>query len=533
MSLPIYIIGHKNPDSDSICSAIALSELKQKQGINAIPARLGRVAQETKFILDKLHLPSPVYLTSAKMTLSEIQIDDAITVSVSDNLRKGWDVALDKGAKTLYVVNDEQSYEGIVTVGDISRIQMQELTETAKLLKETPLESIVAALKGSFILKGNMERSGYVRIADKKMMARDLEGAIMVLDDSEDAMFKSIAKGAAVIIVAEGYQPDDLIIQIAKERGVTMISTNYNIMKILQMIYRSIPCGMVMTPSKNITRFSQNDYLEDVEKDMLKTRHTSYPVVNEKGNLVGSVARYHLLKAHKKKFILVDHNETSQSINDIDKADIVEIVDHHRIGDVTTDHPISFRNMIVGSTCTIVSLMYREANIEMSKTIATLLAYGMISDTMNFHSPTTTEIDKVVASQLTEKFGLNFDEMAAELFGHTATIKGKDFKSILYNDIKEYVLSGNHVAVSQVFIYDLDVVAEIHDDFKKYMKEQNDIRGYDLFVMVFTNVEGKGSKFIAVGKFAEPLDWVFESFEKKGYVSRKKQIVPCIAEKFE
>ena len=533
MSLPTYIIGHKNPDSDSICSAIALAELKQKQGINAVAARLGRVNPETKFILDKLGFASPVYLTSAKSVLSEILIDEAITVNQKENLRKGWDISLATGAKTLYVVDDDNTYKGIVTIGDISRIQMQDLAITAKLLKETPLENIVAALKGSFIYEGNMPRSGYVRISDKKMMGRDLEGAIMILDDSEDAMFKSIAKGASVIIIAEGYEPDDLIIQIAKERGVTLISTSYNIMKILQMIYRSIPCGMIMTPAKDIVRFSQADYLEDVERDMLKTRHSSYPVMDDEGKLVGSVALYHLLKADRKKFILVDHNESSQSINDIDKGDIIEIVDHHRIGDIQTDHPITFRNMIVGSTCTIVTMMYKEAGVELSSEIASLLAYGMISDTMNFNSPTTTDTDKMISKELSDRFGFNFDDMASELFGNTATIKGKDFKSILYNDIKEYVLAGNHVAVSQVFIYDLDVVEDIRDEFKKYMEEQNTFRNYDLFLMVFSNVEGKGSKFIAAGKLAESLAWAIESFEKKGYVSRKKQIVPCIAQKFE
>ena len=532
MSLPIYIIGHKNPDSDSICSALALAELKQKQGVNAVAGRLGRINPETAFILNKLELDSPEYISTAKLMLSEIEFDEARIVNQNTIIRKSWEYSQEVNVKTLYVSDDQDNYIGLATVWEMARIQMQDLHATASLLQHATIENLADSVRGEILFEGNLDRTGYVRIADKKMMDRDLTGAIMVLGDSEDAMFKCIAKGCAVIVIAENYVPDALIMSIAKDKGVTMITTPYNIMKIIQMIYRAIPIKTIMTSSKDVVSFNRNEYLEDVEREMLKTRHSSYPVTNQ-GKLVGSVSRYHLLKSEKKKFILVDHNEKKQSISDIEHGEIVEIVDHHRIGDIETSTPISFRNMIVGSTCTIVALMYKEANIKMSIKAAQLLLYGMISDTLNFNSPTCTQIDKMVAEDICEQYQLNTDEMASELFSNTATIKGKEFKDILYNDVKEYMLAGEHIAVSQVFTYNLEDVNEIEEEFLKYMESENKKYNYNFLLMVFTNIEGKGSKFLYVGDLSNKMATAIERFTQRGYVSRKKQIVPCIASELE
>lgn len=529
MSLPVYVIGHKNPDTDSICSAIALAELKQKQGIDAVAGRLGNLNPETSFILNKVGQEQPVLLTTAKCALSEIEIDEAITIRDHETLRHGWDLCLEHNVKTLYVLNDKDEYVGITTLSDISKIQMQDLNITKDLLKQTPLKNLVASVKGKFILEGTLPRSGYVRINDKRLMERDLKGAIMVLNDHEDSMIKSMGKGCAVIVISENFIPNDYIIDMARMKGVTLISTPYNTMKIIQMIYRSIPVSLIMTPASEVIRFNKGEYIEDVEREMLKTRHSSYPVVYQ-DKLVGSVARYHLLKSEKKKFILVDHNEKKQSISDIENGEIIEIVDHHRIGDIETSHPISFRNMIVGSSCTIVGLMYQEAGIEMSENVAKLITYGMISDTMNFNSPTCTEIDRTLADKISTKYNLDIQAMSVELFKNTATIKGREFERILYNDIKEYMLSGYHIAVSQVFIFDLDVVDSIKDAFLEYMEEENKRQKFDLFVMTFTNVEGKGSRFLYVGKISNMVKHVIESFSSGCFVSRKKQIVPRLAQ---
>ena len=529
MSLPIYVIGHKHPDTDAICSSLALTALKEAQGVHAVAGRIGHLSPETAFILDKVGVEPPLYMNTAKCALSEIEIDEAVRVHPEDTIRSAWDVCLEHNVKTLYVVSDDDEYLGVCTINDISKIQMQDVSITKDLLKDTPLTNIVRALKGQFIYEGNLARSGYVRISDKRLNERNLEGAIMVLDDHEDDMFKSIVRGCAVVVCTQNYRPSDYIIEIAKQKGATLIQTPYNIMKVIQMIYRSIPVSFIMTPKEKIISFSQSEFVEQVESEMLKTRHSNYPVLFQ-NHLVGSVARYHLLKSEKKKFILVDHNEVKQSIDDIETAEIVEIVDHHRIGDIETSRPISFRNMIIGSTCSIVTMMYREANIRMSDKVALLCAYGMISDTLNFHSPTTTSIDLDLKAYLEKEYGLHFDEMAIELFENTATIKGKEFKNLLYNDTKEYILSGHRIDISQVFTYNLDDVDSIEEDFKAFMEQENKKRHYDLLMMVFTNVEGNGSRFICVGDLAHDVAPAVARFADQQFVSRKKQIVPSLAQ---
>ncbi len=294
------------------------------------------------------------------------------------------------------------------------------------------------------------------------------------------------------------------------------------------MIYRAIPVEFIMTPKNEAIMFHPSEFTEDVEREMLKTRHSSYPVV-EGNRIVGSVARYNLLKAEKKKFILVDHNESKQSIDDRDKGEILEIVDHHRIGDIETDKPIVYRNMIVGSSCTIVAMMYNEYGITMPDKIAKLILYAMISDTMNFNSPTCTQTDKLMAARIEMDYGLDTDKMAEELFRATATIEGKEFKNILFNDCKEFTFGDIKANISQVFLFDYKEVDKIEPEFTAFMEEEIKKTRLDLWVMAFTNVEGKGSRFIAVGPMADRLADALITFEEKGYVSRKKQIVPGIA----
>lgn len=528
MAQPIYVIGHKRPDTDSICAAIALANLKRELGENCVAARLGHLNPETEYILKKVGVEPPIRLTTAKNSLEEIEIDDAILVNRMETLRYGWDLLMENDAKTIYVVDDEGDFAGIVTLAEISKVQMQDLNLTRELLKDTPTINLRDVVHGKILYEGNRPKSGDVRISDKKMMDRDLEGAIMVLNDHEDNMIKAMAKGAAVIIIAEDFVPNSYIFEMAKSMGVTLINTPYNLMKIIQMIYRSIPVEFIMTPKNEAISFHPTEYTEDVEREMLKTRHSSYPVVDGK-KIVGSIARYNLLKAEKKKFILVDHNESKQSIDDRDKGEILEIVDHHRIGDIETDKPIVYRNLIVGSSCTIIAMMYNEYGITMPEKIAKLVLYAMISDTLNFNSPTCTQTDKLMAARIEMEYGLDTEKMAEDLFRATATIEGKEFHDILFADCKEFTFGDLRANISQVFVFDYKDVDKIRDDFAAYMEEEVAKAGLDLWVMAFTNIEGKGSRFIAVGKESDKLKDAVVDFENKGFVSRKKQIVPGIA----
>lgn len=529
----IYITGHKNPDSDSICSSIAYAHLKNELGISAKACRLGKVNMESQFILDKFHLEAPDLITSAKAALRDIDLDTAVQTDTNTTLRRAWDLCLEYHTHTVYIVDEKKELVGLTTLSDISKIQMQDLNITKDLLKETPLLNLVLALKGDFIYEGRLPRSGYVRISDKKLMERDIVGNIMVLSDNEDIMLTCMEKGCAVIAIAESYIPTDKVIDKAMELGVTLIKTQYNVMKILQMIYRSIPVGMVMTDAVGIQRFNGNEYVEDVAKDMLKSRYRNYPVFMH-GRLIGSMGRFHVLKYSKKKLILLDHNEKSQSIDDIEYGNLLEIIDHHRIGDIETNQPIIFRNQNVGSTCTIIGMMYNENGIVPPKDIAGAMCCAIISDTMNFHSPTCTQVDQDIASSLADLYGYDLDALAMEMFKESAKVEGKTNRDILFTDFKEYEIAGKQIAIGQAYIYDMNTISSIEKDFEAFLKQENEILKYDLLMMAFSNVEGSGSKFVYAGKLAPTIKSSFlkETSEEnymEGMVSRKKQIIPKIA----
>ncbi len=533
MNKTVYITGHKNPDSDSICASIAYAHLKNELNQNAKPVRLGKVNKETQFILDKFDVLAPELMTSAKAGLKEIDMDPPVTACEYDTLRRVWDLCIEHKTKTIYIVSNEGKMVGLTTMSDLSRIQMQDLNITKDLLKDTPIDNLVLSLKGSILHRGNITRSGFVRINDNQLMSRDLVGAIMVLSDNEDTMIKCMSKGCAVIAISENYVPSSFTIKMAQEMGVTLISTNYNVMKIIQMIYRSIPVRLIMQPVSNMISFNGNEYVEDVGKVMLKTRYRNYPVfLNEE--IVGSVARYHLLSYSKKNFILVDHNEKSQTIDDIEYANILEIIDHHRIGDIETSQPIIFRNSKVGSTCTIIASLYRENFIDIPKHIAGILCCAIISDTMNFNSPTCTSLDIETANQLAKKYELDLPGLSEEMFRKTANITGKEFSELLYTDFKEYELDGYSIAIGQTNIFDLKCINKIQNEFQSYLVSENERFKYDLLMMAFSNVEGKGSKFLFSGKLASTIDIEFRNTSNSddyiaGFISRKKQIIPKIA----
>ncbi|MFV0381241.1 MAG: putative manganese-dependent inorganic diphosphatase [Breznakia sp.] len=527
----IYITGHKNPDSDSICSSIAYAHLKNELGIHAKASRLGKINLETQFILDKFDVEVPDLLTSAKASLREIDLDTAVQVEANTTLRRVWDLCLEYNTHTVYVVDEQKNLIGLVTLSDISKIQMQDLNITKDLLKDTPLLNLVQCLKGDFIYEGNLARSGFVRIADKKLMRRDLKGNIMALGDNEEIMLACMEKGCAVIAIAEAYIPSDKVIDRAMALGVTLIKTQYNIMKILQMIYRSIPVGLVMSSADNIQRFNGNEYVEDAAKEMLKTRYRNYPVFMN-NFLIGSMGRFHVLKYNRKKIILMDHNERSQTIDDIEYGDILEIVDHHRIGDIETNQPIIFRSQTVGSTCTIVAQMYHEHKQTPPKAIAGLMCCAIISDTMNFNSPTCTQKDINVANELAMLYGYDLKLLAKEMFQASAKVEGKSNRDILYTDFKEYDISGKQIAIGQAYIYDMSTIENIEDDFLAFLMQENEVLKYDILMMAFSDVEGKGSKFIYTGKSSLLLDSEFKQLQsyENGLVSRKKQIIPKVAQ---
>lgn len=538
MKTNIYITGHKNPDTDSICSSIAYADLKRQLGIDAIATRNGDINDETSFVLKKFNVPQPILMNTATCSLRDIEIDDVISVKPNNTIKEAWSsISVNTSNKTIFVVDDDEKLLGVVAMSNLSNVLMKECTDIRKLMAETSVQNIAKTLEGKLVNDSmNYQSNGQVHIlVNSKSLDEDVDfrHSIVILGNDLALQKRVIVGGATCMVLVEDNPIEDDILLAAKKHDVALITTPLTTIYTARLIYQSSPIHLIMT--KNPICFKITDMVDEVSKRMSKSRYRSYPVLDDEKHVLGAISRYHILNYRKKQIILVDHNEISQSLENIQDADLVEIVDHHRIGDIETLNPINFRNQTVGSTATIVAMIYKEKNIVPTKTMASLLCCAIISDTMNFNSPTTTKVDKVIGEELANVARLDLDVLAREMFEAVATLKGKTFSEILYNDFKEYNMDGHKVAIGQINIVDSLELEVLRREFESYMGKINSINNYEILLMVFTNVDGSGSYFVSLGK----LSWVVkEAFRKfygdhdfvKSIISRKKQIVPYLQE---
>lgn len=534
----IHIIGHKNPDTDSIVSAIAYAQLKQKQGVDAIACRLGELNPETDFVLKKFQVPEPVYIQNAKVKLYDVPFDEPLLLHKDDTIKEAWDRMGTRPTSALFVVDQEQKLIGVVSLSDMTNILMSDKAEKPiSLMKETSCENIRKVLQGEYVYECKKYRTnGRIHIlCNRNAEYSDVNyrDSIVVVNDDLRLQKRALSDGAGCMILVDVDIISQGIIRMAEEENCTIIKTPLNMFQVARSMYRSASVDLIM--KRKIISFHNHAYIDDVYKQMSKSRYRSYPVVNNQGVVLGSISRYHLLNYQKKKFILVDHNELSQSIDDLKEAEILEVVDHHRIGDVETTTPIRFRNEIIGSTCSIIARMYKEAGLVPEAKTAAIMCCAIISDTMNFNSPTTTPIDKELAKELAEVAGIDLAALAKEMFGAVATIKGRSLSEILYNDFKEYNIDGKRIAIGQINIADEQEVVEIRDEMRSYMEKINEINKFDLLMMCFTAADGSGSNLVFIGALASIVDEAFKEdimddwYFVDGVISRKKQIIPTLS----
>ena len=534
----IHIIGHKNPDTDSIVAAIAYAELKRELGQNAIACRLGDINAETDFVLKKFDVNEPVYIQNAKVRLYDVEFDEPLTIRKDSTIKSAWEKIMANRTSALYVVDEYQRLIGVVSMSDISSILLNDHGPGNKsLMKNTPSENIVRVLEGSYVYKApyyNPDGEVHI-IGGKSDIYTDLsyKNSIVIMKENLALQRRVILDGAACLILVEADVIAPSLLSLAKERGTTIIRSDLSMLCTVRRVFKAPSIELLM--KRKVISFNNHEYIDDVYKQMSKSRFRSYPVVNNQGVVLGSISRYHLLNYKKKRFILVDHNELSQSIDYLNDAEVLEIVDHHRIGDVETTTPIKFRNEIIGSTCTIIYKMYKEHGIVPQKQIASILCCAMISDTMNFNSPTTTATDKELGKELAAIAGIDLDDLANEMFAAVATIKGRSMSEILYNDFKEYNIDGKRIAIGQINITDQQEIEEVKEEFSDYMKTIHDINNFDLLMMCFTQADGSGSNLMFVGNLSYLVDEAFkedimnDQYFVDGVISRKKQIIPALS----
>jgi len=535
----MYIIGHKNPDTDSICSVIAYAELKKKTGFNAIPARLGEINRETKFVLDYFGIRAPEYLSNVKTQVSDLDIDIINPVSADISIKTAWTIMKKNNVKVLPVIDENDRLIGIVTLSDITNKYMDTLETNIISSSNTPLRNIVETLNAKLIcgIQENFITSGKVVVA--AMTPDEMEpfvdkGDIVLVGNRKDSQFKAIELGAACIIITCNGQIDKDILDYAEKNRCIAIATPCDTFTTARLINQSIPVGFIMT-TENIISFNIDDFVDDIKDKMLQTRYRSYPVVDNSNRVKGFVARYHLISQRRKKVVLLDHNEKAQTVEGIEQAEILEVVDHHRIGDIQTGNPIYFKNEPVGSTSTIVANLYFENGVKPPRQIAGILCAAIISDTMKFKSPTSTYTDIATAEKLAEMANINIDSFAYSMFKEGSSLHGKTPKDILYHDFKDFNLGKYKIGIGQINTVDREGLKEISKELLEYMNEVSKTANYNLLMLLITDILDEGSEVLCAGKDRNVAAKAFNvqaegsSFYLPGVVSRKKQIIPHLA----
>lgn len=535
----IYITGHKNPDTDSICSAIAYAELKRRHSINAVPIRIGDINKETEFVLKYFGVEVPEYKETVRTQVSDLNMDIINPVSEDISVKAAWSIMQKNNIKVLPVADINGKLLGIITLTDITTSYLDAMDNTILAASNTPLGNIIDTLNARLICGNEEDFKVKGKVVIAAMTADEMEpfveeGDIVILGNRKDNQIKAIDIGVCCIILTCGCQIDDDVVQYAKEKGCVVLESSYDTIMAARFINQSIPVSHIMT-KKQLICFNLHDFTENIKDTMLKTRFRSYPVVDDDGIVRGFISRYHLISQRKKKVILLDHNEKSQTIDGIDQAEILEIIDHHRIGDIQTSYPIYFKNDTVGSTATLIANMYFENGLNPSKSIAGILCAAIISDTLQFKSPTSTYADELAARKLAKIADIHLEKFATALYKASASLEGMSPQTILEYDFKDYVINKFKMGIGQINSSDSEAFKNIKDDLLAHMKKVKENKGYGLVLLMVTDIINEGSEILFVGDDDALIEKAFNIKGNegcaflKGVVSRKKQIIPILS----
>lgn len=533
----IYITGHKKPDTDSIVSSIAYSYLKNIEGNNTEPIRLGELNLETKFILDYFNVEVPELKEDIFPRAIDINMDDAIEIEEDASIFDTLDILQKKNYKSAYVVDKDKKMVGLVTMYDIMDRYLKFASEH-NLEGNINLESLSKVLSGKLIknnFKGIKPETKLTAYAMDTDLARKYisPGDVVIVGDRYKARKSAIEMEVSLMILVGGVDLEEDLKKLAKEKNVSYILTDLDTVGAAKLIPLATSIDKIMKKDE-IIAFYEDQEVSEIKNIMKSTRFRQYPVLNRKDEVLGSISRFNLLNLKGHDLILVDHNEKTQSIDGIETANVLEIIDHHRVQSVPTNEPIYFRNEPVGSTATIVSKIYLERLVNMPKEIAGILMAGIISDTLFFKSPTTTETDKKILKILEEISGIDSKEFAKEMFKAGTSLKGKTVEEILNIDQKKFNISGYDFLISQVFTMDDEFMDELKEDISRIMKSTVEEKNISGFVTMVTNILDESSKVFIESSFYNGIKSELNPederkvFEVKGLLSRKKQLLPAV-----
>lgn len=538
MNREIYVIGHKNPDTDSICSSIAYADLKNKMKSESayLPKRIGEISSETLFVLNYFKVEEPMLIDDVRTQVKDINIRKIDTVKPEITLKKAWETMKNCGITTLPISSNNSTLNGIIAVDDIAHSFMDIYDNDILSQARTPYRNIIEVLEGEMLV-GDIEDSvynGHVLIGamNPDVMESYIHPKdIVIVGNRYESQLCAIEMGAQCIVVTGGIPVAGSIRKLAEANNCAIVISPHDTYAVARLINQSIPIRQFMK-SEELVTFNVNDYVDDIREVMVKKRFRNFPVVDDENNMIGMLSRASLINSQRKQVILVDHNERSQAVEGLEEAEILEIIDHHRIGDIETIGPVYFRNQPLGCTATIIRNMYRENNIEISRQIAGLLCSAILSDTLAFKSPTCTDIDRAAAENLASIAGLDMEEFAIAMFRAGSNLVDKSAEELFYQDFKQFKMGELELGVGQVNSLDSNELQEVKNRVLEYMNKVYKDKSLDLVLFMLTDIANERTELLFAGSNTELISKAFEGKHGKnsimlpGVVSRKKQVIP-------
>lgn len=533
----VFVVGHMNPDTDSICSAIAYANLKSKiTGENYMPKRAGTLSPETEFVLKHFGVKTPGYLSDVREQVKDMEIRVVPTLRKEMSLKTAWEIMDNETLSTLPILNDEKCLEGLISVADIAKSYMNVYDSEIISKAKTPYRNILEVLEGEMIV-GNPDdcvETGKVLIgaANPEMMETYVnKGDIVIVGDRYESQLCAIEMNAKLVVVCTGATVAKTITRMAEHRGCAIIQTKYDTFVASRLINQSMPIDFFMRKEGFVT-FTTEDFLDDIKVVMAEKRHRDFPILDKEGHYIGMISRRNLLNVKKKDIILVDHNEVDQAVDGLESANILEIIDHHKIGSLETMGPVYFRNQPVGCTATIIRQMYRENGIEVEPEMAGLMCSAILSDTLVYRSPTCTKLDQDTAEELAQIAGFDVQTYAKEMFAAGSDLSGKAPEEIFYQDFKKFTAGNTTFGVGQITSMDGDELLKLKERMIPYIENTFAEHGADMLFFMLTDILEESTDLMIFGEGAEEAaKAAFHSEEEgrmylKGVVSRKKQIIP-------
>ena len=535
----VYVVGHKNPDTDSICSAIAYANLKREiTGNDYVAKRAGQINEETHYVLQKFGVKVPTLLENVKLQVKDMDIHQIDGVGPNVSMKDTWIKMKENNIKTIPILRDEELL-GVISTGDIATSYMDVYDNMILSKAKTQYRNIKNTLDGEMVT-GN--EHGYftkgkaaIGASSPELMQEFIEkDDLVILGNRVESQMCALDIDVSCMVVCQNAEVSKEVIKRADEQSTVIISTPHDTFTAARLINQSVPVKRFMTKAPLIS-FHMSDYVEDIKEVMAKKKYRDFPIIDRHGKFRGFISRRRFLNVSKKKVILVDHNEKNQAVDGIEEAEIVEIIDHHRLGNIETMGPVFFRNQPVGCTATIITQMYMENDVTIPEKIAGLLCSAILSDTLMFRSPTCTALDRLVAEKLASIAHIDIEQYARDMFDAGSNLREKSAKEIFYQDFKKFNDSNINFGVGQISSMNKEELSACKGKLLPYMEEVRTSYGLDMVFFMMTDIINESTELLMVGEMCkEVIENAFEttvedsSAELPGVVSRKKQLIPAI-----